>query len=180
MYVQYISSTNNIDTHVSSPSGGSSQISDIIPEVPLQVISLPVPSDDEEGEVLPPLFSDDEEDEVEIEEGEIIPPLSDDEDEETDDSIHVSDWDISSDDSGYDTMSDEDEEEFEDGSPGSPLIRQFPQERLWQGRRQVFPPLPAGAPVAAPVAAPVGVLAGAPVPGLVVAPVGIRLLFLRD
>ncbi len=163
------------------PSGGSFQISLSIPDALLQAVGLPVPSDDEEGEVFPPLPSDDEEDEVEIEEGEIVPPLaSDDEDEETDDSIHLSDWDVSSDDSGYDTMSDEDEEDFEDGSPGSPLIQQFPRERLWQGRRQVFPPPPVGTPVPPPVAAPVGVLAGAPVPGLVVAPVGIRLLFLRD
>ncbi|KAI3371678.1 hypothetical protein L3Q82_024242, partial [Scortum barcoo] len=143
------------------PGGGSFQYSS--PGVPLWAVSLPVSSDDEESEVAPSLFSDDEEGEVNAslfsneEEGEGFPPLfSDDEEDE----VEIEDaMDTSGDDSRYDTVSDEDDAEDDGGSPGSPRMLQFPQERFRQGRRPAFP-------VAFPVAPPGGVRAGAMVPGL--------------
>lgn len=119
------------------PSGDSSQNSNRTIHDEDNNLNLYIYPDDEdeapEVEIvtdIPPLSSDDEV-ESDTEEGEVVLPLfSDDEDEETDDSIHLSDLDISSVDSGYDAMSDEDKEEFEYGdhdnvSLRSSLIQQF-------------------------------------------------------
>ncbi|XP_042287466.1 proline-, glutamic acid- and leucine-rich protein 1-like [Thunnus maccoyii] len=100
------------------------------------------------GEDVPP-FSSDEEDEVE--EDDQQSESDEEEDEDTDDSDDWFDW--SSEDSGYESLS-EDEEELEDDDirPRSPLVQQLPPDNFWQRWREAYPPVPAGAPV--PVAAP--------------------------
>ncbi|XP_037633032.1 ribonuclease E-like [Sebastes umbrosus] len=158
----------------SQNSDGVAERAEVLPQlIRPNNLRLYIVSDDEapeveEGEYIPPLSSDDDEDDEDVsvfqfEDGEVY-PLSDDEDKDEE----------TLDDSGYDTTGDEDADDGDDVGLRSPVIQESTQQRFRQARRRVLPPVPTGSPVAVPV----GVPAGPPVH--LHPPFGIRLLFLRD
>ncbi|XP_042287742.1 uncharacterized protein LOC121910567 [Thunnus maccoyii] len=161
------------------PDGGSFQRVDYLVECPAgdgvpEVIRI---LDHDDDNNLPICISSDKKEEGEVAVsivrtggGEDVPPFSSDEesDEEEDEDTEDSEgWsDSSSEDTGYDSLS-EDEEELEDDHIRcrSPLVQQLSPENIWQHWREACPPVPAGSPV--PAGPPVP--AGSPVP--VAAPV---------
>ncbi|CAK6971827.1 proline-%2C glutamic acid- and leucine-rich protein 1-like [Scomber scombrus] len=160
--------------------GDAHQMDDGRPGAPVQLFIIERPAgdglpelirilEDEDHVVLPDYVSSDEEDwDVQVGIGVGAPLFFDNEEdievdseeEEDEDGDDSEDW--TSEDSGYESLLDD--EEDEDFRPRSPLVQQLPPVDFWQGWREDYPPLHAGPPVAGPpVAGPP--VAGPPVAG---------------
>lgn len=122
-------------------------------------------------------ISSDEQEEADVEmggESEDIPPPSDADEESDEEEEETDESDTVSDDSGYDTISEYEEElevdDVDDIGPRSPLVQQFPPANLWEGWHQGYPRVPSGTPAVHPGGVPTRTPDAAPVCGPVAIP----------